>query len=116
MRIVNKIVLAVLACMLMVLSAGIGQFVQLLHTQTDVRSVALQHWAHGDKQRLLAVNQFTKACLIGAPIERSESGLGAPISIEKCANSNGYEKLAEVILQADQTIKSYAWPLSLAAG
>ncbi|MEL4252511.1 hypothetical protein AAEH72_16010 [Shewanella xiamenensis] len=107
--------ITVLVGLLMLLSAGIGQFGQLIHTQTDVRAAALQQWADGDKERQLSVDEFTKACLIGGPIEQTNSEFKAPISIEECANSNGFDKLAEVVRKTDLTIKSYAWPLSLVA-
>ncbi|MCU8015001.1 MULTISPECIES: hypothetical protein [unclassified Shewanella] len=107
--------ITVLGCLLMLVSTGIGQFGQLMHTQTDVRAAALQQWADGDNERLMSVDEFTKACLIGGPIEQTNSEFKAPISIDECANLNGFDKLAEVVRKTDLTIKSYAWPLSLVA-
>lgn len=100
-------------CLLVLLAAGVGLFGQLIHSQADVRSEALLQWANGEKERQLIIEEFTKVCLIGKPIERDHSKLMAAITIEQCADLNGFKNLSAVVRQADMTIKSYAWPLSL---
>ncbi len=107
--------MAIIVSLLMVISAGVGQFGQLIRTDIDVRSAALIQWADGDKKRLQKVDEFTKMCLIGKPVKTVDGELRPLISIEQCANSNGFEELLEVVRQARQAIKSYAWPLSLVA-
>lgn len=98
--------------MLIVFFGGLGQFVQLLTTTVDVRNAAMQRWANQDQGRLEQVDEFTRECLIGVPVEINDE-ISAPISISACAHANGFDDLLVVVHNADKTIKSYAWPLSL---
>lgn len=110
----KKISKLVLLCAVIICSVIAGQFAQFLYSVSDLRADSMAEWAGDDIERQSTVQAFTQQCLVGAK-PQAENSITAPISIEKCAKTNGFEELASVAESSDQVLKSYAWPLSLIA-
>lgn len=115
-RFLKNIALIALLGMVIIFCSAIAQFSQFVHSNSDLRGAELQRWAGNDNERLMQVELFIKACLVGGPVEQSiEVVQKELISIEECGVANDLEKVSQVVNQADKMLKSYAWPFSLVA-
>lgn len=93
---------------------GYGEMLQYVNSIVDNRAMELNRWANSDNERLHKINDFTNKCLKSKMITKEESELiKEPRSIDMCAKEYGYDELAEIIRNADNNLKSLAFPLSL---
>lgn len=98
--------------------AGIAQFSQLVVTTNDVRQTALADWAGSDEQRQHLATEFTTTCLVGGPKQPPVGDAQKPshiVSVSSCASAHGYDDLAALVREADEPLKTLAWPLSMLA-
>lgn len=124
MKISILITVIVTALLVLVVAMGLAQFVQIIQSNSDIRSYELNTWAYGDKQRQQQVASFTELCLKADFtdekekdfVKRMEQELADDdkyFAIKECAKNHNYGDLYVVIKNADLILKNTAWPLSL---
>lgn len=90
----------------------LGQFGQVVTTKNELRIDGYKQWMDGDKKREIQVAAFLTTCVFKQSLQ---TGANSPNTnqVEVCAAENGYQELFDAGQRANDSIKSFAWPLSL---
>ncbi|AUZ86170.1 hypothetical protein [Methylophaga nitratireducenticrescens] len=93
------------------LGAAAGQFTQITISSAEYRDYKLNEWSKGNTERARLAEVFKRECITGSRV--SEGDVPEPvITIQECSEMTGTQDVV-AMLEANQAIKTIAWPLSL---